>query len=83
MKNTWISINFVSLLYYFGLLTFHGTDDENTPILTIPNEAIKRLYYDYIHDTYKETGVLNLRTDIYKTLIRGMAYKGNWEDLIR
>jgi len=75
--------NFVSLLYYFGLLTIQGIDDENTPILTIPNEAIKRLYYDYIHDTYKETGILNLRTDTYNKLIRGMAYKGNWEDLIQ
>jgi hypothetical protein len=75
--------NFVSLLYYFGLLTIQGIDEENTPVLTIPNEAIKRLYYDYIHDTYKETGILNLRTDTYKTLIRGMAYKGKWEDLIR
>ena len=75
--------NFISLLYYFGLLTIRGIDDENTPILTIPNEAIKRLYYDYIHDTYKETGVLNLRTDTYKKLIKGMAYKGNWEDLIQ
>ena len=74
--------NFVSLLYYFGLLTIRGIDDENTPVLAIPNEAIKRLYYDYIHDTYKETGVLKLKTDTYKTLIRGMAYKGKWEDLI-
>ncbi len=64
--------NFVSLLYYFGLLTIRGTGDENTPVLAIPNEAIKRLYYDYIHDTYKETGILNLRTDTYKTLIRGI-----------
>ncbi|MGE5342425.1 MAG: AAA family ATPase, partial [Candidatus Omnitrophota bacterium] len=75
--------NFVSLLYYFGLLTIGGIDDENTPILTIPNETIKHLYYDYIHDTYKDTGVLNLKTDVYKSLIRGMAYKGNWEELIR
>ncbi|MGE5343238.1 MAG: PD-(D/E)XK nuclease domain-containing protein, partial [Candidatus Omnitrophota bacterium] len=75
--------NFVSLLYYFGLLTIGGIDDENTPILTIPNETIKHLYYDYIHDTYKDTGVLNLKTDVYKALIRGMAYKGNWEELVR
>jgi hypothetical protein len=75
--------NFVSLLYYFGLLTIQGLDAENTPVLTIPNEVIKRLYYDYIHDTYKETGILNLRTDTYKTLIKAMAYKGNWEDLIQ
>ncbi|MDQ1350485.1 MAG: hypothetical protein QG657_787, partial [Acidobacteriota bacterium] len=34
--------NFISLLYYFGLLTFRGMDDENTPVLAIPNEMVKR-----------------------------------------
>jgi hypothetical protein len=67
--------NFVSLLYYFGLLTIRGTDDEDTPILTIPNEMIKRLYFDYIADTYEETDILSLDSDKYKELIKGMAYK--------
>jgi len=75
--------NFVSLLYYLGLLTIRGIDDEDTPVLTIPNEMIKRLYFDYIADTYEETDILSLNSDKYKELIRGMAYKGNWEDLIR
>jgi len=75
--------NFVSLLYYFGLLTIQGIDDQDIPILAIPNEAIKKLYYDYIHNTYKETGILNLRTDTYQELMRGMAYKGKWQDLIK
>jgi hypothetical protein len=52
--------NFLSLLYYFGLLTITGSDEENKAILKIPNEASKRLYYDYIKETYEETGILTL-----------------------
>ena len=74
--------NFVSLLYYFGLLTIEGIDDENTPILVIPNESVKHLYYDYISKTYDETGILSIDHDKYKALIKGMAYKGKWRELI-
>jgi hypothetical protein len=65
--------NFISLLYYFGLLTIRGMDDENTPVLAIPNEMVKRLFYDYITDTYEETGLLRLDTEKYTELIKGMA----------
>ncbi len=74
--------NFISLLYYFGLLTFRGMDDENTPVLAIPNEMVKRLFYDYINDTYEETGLLHLDTEKYTELIKGMAYRGNWRVLV-
>jgi len=74
--------NFISLLYYFGLLTFKGIDDEDTPILAIPNETIKRLYFDYFRDTYKETERLIIDTDTFNTLSSGMAYKGNWQAFI-
>jgi len=72
--------NFISLLYYFGLLTIKGVDDENTPILVIPNESVKQLYYDCISKTYDETGILSINHDKYKELIKGMAYRGNWQD---
>jgi hypothetical protein len=39
--------NFISLLFYFGLLTIKGTERDQLK-LSIPNETIKRLYYDYI-----------------------------------
>jgi len=68
------SANFISLLYYFGLLTFRGIDDEDTPVLAIPNETIKRLYFDYFRDTYQETGMLVIDRDTYNTLLSGMAY---------
>jgi hypothetical protein len=74
--------NFISLLYYFGLLTLGGIDEENTPILTIPNETVKQLYYDYISETYRETGVLSLDLLKYGELVKGMAYRGNWQGLV-
>jgi len=74
--------NFISLLYYFGLLTISGIDEENTPILAIPNEAVKQLYYDYISETYREIGAVSFDTLKYSELMRGMAYRGNWQDLV-
>ena len=74
--------NFISLLYYFGLLTCRGIDDQDTPVLAIPNETIKRLYFDYFRDTYKETGTFIINTDTYNMLSSGMAYKGNWQAFI-
>ncbi|MCX6580397.1 MAG: AAA family ATPase [Candidatus Aminicenantes bacterium] len=74
--------NFISLLYYFGLLTIDGIDEENKAILKIPNESIKRLYYDYIKETYEETGILTVNLSKYEDLMKEMAFKGKWKPLI-
>jgi len=74
--------NFISLLYYFGLLTIAGIDEENKAILKIPNEAIKRLYYDYIKETYEETGILTIDLSRYEALMKEMAFNGKWKPLI-
>jgi len=74
--------NFISLLYYFGLLTIGGIDDENTPILSIPNETVKQLYYDYISETYREAGDMSLDMFKYGELIKDMAYRGDWQALV-
>ncbi|MDQ1354863.1 MAG: hypothetical protein QG657_5172 [Acidobacteriota bacterium] len=74
--------NFVSLLYYFGLLTISGVDEEKKAILKIPNEAIKRLFYDYIKETYEETGLFTLNFSKYEELMKEMAFNGQWKPLI-
>ncbi len=74
--------NFVSLLYYFGLLTITGVDEENDTILAIPNETIKRLYYDYIKESNEETGTFTLDFNTYTLGMKEMAYKGNWQPII-
>jgi hypothetical protein len=46
--------NFTSLLFYFGLLSIVRSE-LNEQVLEIPNETIRRLYYDYIKKVYDET----------------------------
>ncbi|MCK4765516.1 MAG: AAA family ATPase [Candidatus Aminicenantes bacterium] len=72
--------NFKSLLFYLGLLTIEGPD-KNMLRLRIPNETIKRLYYDYIEAAYRETGVFALDLSKYSQLMTGMAYDGEWRSL--
>ncbi|HLP60964.1 MAG TPA: AAA family ATPase [Candidatus Deferrimicrobium sp.] len=74
--------NFTSLLFYLGLLTIKGTD-RNKLRLEIPNETIKRLYYDYIKGAYRETGIFALNLSTYADLMTDMAYDGKWEPLLR
>ncbi|HLP44458.1 MAG TPA: hypothetical protein VK469_00830 [Candidatus Kapabacteria bacterium] len=52
--------NFISLLFYFGLLTIRGTTLTGQTILSIPNEFVRRLFYDFIRDTYEDTKVFSL-----------------------
>ncbi|MCP4155292.1 MAG: AAA family ATPase, partial [bacterium] len=67
--------NFNSLLFYFGLLTI--TDQElDLYRLQIPNETIKRLYFDYIIEAYKETGMFSLDLSRYSILMSQMARTG-------
>jgi len=77
------SENFISLLYYFGLLTIDGTTPAGEALLAIPNETVKRLYFDYIKETYEETQVFNLDFYTYSQLMQEMAFKGDWQPLIQ
>ncbi|MCP4156454.1 MAG: AAA family ATPase, partial [bacterium] len=69
--------NFLSLLFYFGLLTVKGVEAGEL-ILKIPNETVKRLYYDYVSEAYEETEVFSLDLYRYNRLMHGMGYKGEW-----
>jgi len=72
--------NFISLLFYFGLLSVKSPGlDEMT--LTIPNETIRRLYYDYIKEGYEETDVFSIDLYTYNRLMKGIALEGEWRPL--
>ena len=74
--------NFISLLFYFGLLTIKGVSEEDeATILQVPNETVRRLYYDYIKEAYEETDIFSLDLYDYDRLMRGMAYRGEWKPL--
>ena len=72
--------NFVSLLYYFGLLSFKGTH-LGKPYFAIPNNTIRQLMYSYIREAYEHVGAF--KVDIFKldNIISHMAYSGAWKQL--
>jgi len=40
--------NFLSLLYYMGLLTIEKDTESNSPLLRVPNYSIKTMYWEYV-----------------------------------
>ncbi|MDQ1351140.1 MAG: hypothetical protein QG657_1442 [Acidobacteriota bacterium] len=72
--------NFTSLLFYLGLLAIKCPDKDKLR-LEIPNETVKRLYYDYIKGAYRETGVFALNLAVFANLMTDMAYNGKWQPL--
>jgi len=72
--------NFKFLLFYFGLLTIDGIERDKVR-LRIPNETIKRLYYYYITEAYRETDFFDLDLSRYADLISDMPYEGKWKPL--
>ena len=53
--------NFVSLLYYFGMLTISGTYKGKTK-LTIPNQVVREQIYTYLLSTYNEAELISAVT---------------------
>ncbi|UCH96273.1 MAG: AAA family ATPase [Candidatus Aminicenantes bacterium] len=71
--------NFISLLFYLGLLTIKGRR-EGLTVFKIPNQTVKTLYYDYIIRVSKEIGLLDVNVGKVEDLLHDMAYHGNWND---
>ena len=53
--------NFLSLLYYFGLLSIRDVS-RGVPRLGIPNQTVRRLMYGYLRDAYRDVGTFSLST---------------------
>ena len=69
--------NFLSLLYYFGLLSIRGSANGTTR-LGIPNQTVRRLLYGYLRDGYRDVGVFSVSHYRFSNLVRHMAYRGAW-----
>lgn len=69
--------NFVSLLYYFGMVTIDGQHKGKTKFV-IPNEVVREQIFRYLLDTYKEN---NLEYNAYDkgNLESAMAYDSKWK----
>lgn len=68
--------NFISLLYYFGMLTVSGTHEGKTK-LTIPNQVVREQLYTYLLNIYNEAD-LNFSNYERSELSSALAYRGEW-----
>lgn len=69
--------NFISLLYYLGLLSFGGRK-RGQPLLKISNRTIQQLMYGYIRDAFQDVNTFQLDIWKLKDLFGRMAYDGEW-----
>ena len=68
--------NFVSLLYYFGMLTIAGRGFDGI-IFRIPNQVVREQVYGYLMEAYRDN---DLCFDDWerRKLVRAMAADGDW-----
>jgi len=69
--------NFLSLLFYFGMVTIDGTYKGETKFI-IPNEVVRDQMYTYLLDTYKENDLVYDRYSKGK-LESKLAYDGEFK----
>ena len=70
---------FISLLFYYGMLTIKGTFGDQV-ILGIPNNNVRKQYYEYLLEQYQDIKFVSLNK--LKTLFSYMAFEGKWEDAL-
>lgn len=69
--------NFISLLYYFGLVTIGGTCMGDTKFI-IPNEVVREQVFTYLLEAYKEND-LSLESYDVRKKEQMMAYRGEFK----
>ena len=69
--------NFLSLLFYFGMVTIDGTQDGATKFV-IPNEVVRDQMFTYLLDTYRENDLTYENYDKGK-LESQLAYHGDFK----
>ena len=71
--------NFVSLLFFYGMLTFSEPDGAETR-LVIPNNNVRLQYYDYLMRGYQEIAYID--TSEINSSYTNAALRGNWQPMI-
>lgn len=69
---------FPSLLFYYGMLTITATRG-NYVVLSIPNNNVRKQYYDFMLEEYQDKQYLNL-TEL-GLMFYDMAYDGRWREV--
>lgn len=72
--------NFVSLLFYYGMLTIGGVRGATTKLI-IPNNNVRKQYYDYLFRQYQEIATVDTRR--LGNAYDDAALDGNWQPMVK
>ena len=67
---------FISLLFYYGMLTIDGVQGDMLRLI-IPNNSVRKLYYEYLKKQYQKAA--GIKDSQLKPLFYSMAYDGDWK----
>ena len=70
---------FISLLFYYGMLTIKSTFGDQL-LLGIPNNNVRKQYYNYLLEQYQEHHYINLSN--LRTMFTYMAFDGKWREAL-
>jgi hypothetical protein len=73
------SDNYISLLFFLGLLTFSGKVYQGEPFLAIPNETIKQLIFEYIASAMELSSSFEFIPNKITAKVRELAYNGEFK----
>ena len=71
---------FVSLLFYYGMLTIKGMRGTR-PILAIPNNNVRMQYYSYLMEEYDKH--CNIEVNELQDGFDSMAFDGQWREALQ
>ena len=71
---------FPSLLFYYGMLTIKATYGSML-VLGIPNNNVRKQYYEYLLEEYQDQKYVDLNDLEYKFTV--MAFEGQWRDALQ
>lgn len=72
---------FPSLLFYYGMLTITGTRGSRI-ILGVPNNNVRKQYYNYILETYSRQGSC-VNISKLRDCFDMMSFDGKWDEALR
>ena len=70
--------NFVSLLYYLGILTIDKVERGST-LLKVPNLTIRSVLFSYLVEAFSEAEIFNIDISTLAEMGEKMAYDGDWK----
>ena len=73
--------NFVSLLYWLGIVTIVG-DDMGTPVFGLPNGALRQIAAQMFTQAYSDACGIDQRLPAINAGLRAFAAKGTWDKLL-